>query len=105
MENKDNDMPAGAPPLSDADRELLAEREKALKPYADNLPYNRDRVIEETKFLMRHEVIAKYEIGKRLILLREQEGVNTCAALFESHFPGSILSMHKEIANGYFPLL
>lgn len=81
-------LPAGTPPLSDVDRKLLAQRDKALKPYADNLPYDRDRVITETKFLMRHEVIAKYEIGKRLILLREQEGVRTCGQILEEHFPG-----------------
>ena len=61
---------------------------KALQPYSDNLPYDRNRVVEETKFLMRHEIVTKYEIGRRLILLRENEGVRTCGQIFEEHFPG-----------------
>ncbi len=40
-----------------------------------NLPYSRDRIIEELKFFFQHEVAAKFEIGKRLFLLKEMEGI------------------------------
>jgi hypothetical protein len=45
-------------------------------------------VIEETKFLIKHEITAKFEIGRRLILIREQEGVPTLGQVLEEHFPG-----------------
>lgn len=48
---------------------------KELQPYANNLPYSRDRLIEELRFLFQHEVAAKFEIGKRLILLKGMEGL------------------------------
>lgn len=62
--------------------------ERALKPFADNLEYNRDRVIEETIFILKGEVVAKYEIGKRLILLKERESVETFRHILETYFPG-----------------
>ena len=65
-----------------------AAREKALLPYSDNLPYDRNRVIEETKFLLKHEIVAKYEIGRRLILLREMEGCPNFGQLLEKYLPG-----------------
>ncbi len=65
-----------------------AERNKALAPYSDNLPYDRNRIIEETKFLLKHEIVSKYEIGKRLILLQEREIGKTFSHILEEHFPG-----------------
>lgn len=51
-----------------------AEMEAALAPYSDNLPYNRDRVVSETRFLMEQTARGIFEVGKRLILLKANEG-------------------------------
>lgn len=48
---------------------------KELAAYADNLPYSLDRISEEVKFFLKHEISAKFEVGKRLILIREMEGI------------------------------
>lgn len=48
---------------------------RELEQYANSLPYSRDRILEELRFLFQHEVAAKYEIGKRLFLLKEMEGI------------------------------
>ncbi len=53
----------------------LAPVPKDLQVYAGSLPYQRDRVIEEIRFLLQHELAAKYEIGKRLILIKEMEEI------------------------------
>lgn len=74
--------------MDEDDGEQQAEQDKALAIYSDNLPYDRNRIIEETKFFLKHEVVAKYEAGKRLILLREQEGVQTFAQILGKNFPG-----------------
>lgn len=74
--------------LSEAEREVLAKMDKDLMPYADGLPYDCNRVIEEAKFFLRHEVASRYEVGKRLILLRDQEGVKTYEQIIAEHFPG-----------------
>jgi hypothetical protein len=50
------------------------EREEALKPFTDNLPYDRDRVVNETKFYVNQSALGIMEAGRRLILLKAQEG-------------------------------
>lgn len=64
------------------------ELEKALKPYSDNLPYDLNRVIDETIFLLKHEIRAKFEIGKRLFLLKEKETCPKFGQVLENYFPG-----------------
>lgn len=86
MKTKKTDGSGGGPDGSgDAPQENI---DKALKPYSDNLPYNRDRIIEETKFFLKHQVIARYEAGRRLILLREQEVGHLFAQVLKDHFSG-----------------
>jgi len=54
-----------------------AEKDKALElalvPYTENLPYQRDRIVAECKFLNNRMGEAGFELGNRLILLREKE--------------------------------
>ncbi len=72
---------------------------KELQPYSNELPYSRDRILEELRFLFQHEVAAKYEIGKRLFLLKEMEGIRrggdqsalkrtSLSDILDEHFPG-----------------
>lgn len=62
--------------------------DKSLSIYSNNLSYDRDRIIEETNFLLKHKVITEFEIGKRLIVIRDQEGATTWSQIIEEHFPG-----------------
>lgn len=41
--------------------------------YGDGLPYDRDRLVNETRFLMAQSAEAMLEAGKRLIILKEHE--------------------------------
>jgi len=59
-----------------------------LAPFSDNLPYDRDRVIQECKLCLQVEIMARFEVGRRLLLLREQEGVPTLAQILIEHFAG-----------------
>lgn len=43
------------------------------KVYGDNLPYDRTRITNETKFYMAQSAEAMLEAGKRLVLLKEHE--------------------------------
>ncbi|TSA12117.1 MAG: hypothetical protein D4R73_02735 [Deltaproteobacteria bacterium] len=59
----------------------LCDRRKAqaglLVPFSGGMPYDEGRIIQETRFLLEVEVAAKFEIGKRLILLKENNDVGT----------------------------
>lgn len=46
---------------------------KVNEQYADGLPYNKERVENECMFYMRQSAQAMFEVGKRLILLKENE--------------------------------
>jgi len=65
-----------------------ANRERALQSYADNVPYDKDRVIREGKFFLRHIAAAKFELGKRLLILKEFESVQTFALIVQDEFGG-----------------
>jgi hypothetical protein len=61
---------------------------RALIPFSDNLPYDKNRVIQEAKFCLQVEIAARFEVGKRLLLLREHEGVTTLLQILEENFAG-----------------
>ena len=48
-------------------------REIVEREYGDSLPYNRERVESEAKFYMGQSAVAMFELGRRLILLKEHE--------------------------------
>jgi hypothetical protein len=61
--------------------QALAEHQQAStglveidKEFGDLVPYNRDRVVQETRFLLGQASDAMLEAGKRLIQLKEHEG-------------------------------
>jgi hypothetical protein len=65
-------------------------REQAglLAPFSDGMPYNRERVIQEAKFCLQVEIAARFEVGRRLLLLKENEDVRTFGQILEDHFSG-----------------
>lgn len=56
---------------------VMAETQRNLQTvvatYGDNLPYQRDRIVNECRFYMSATAEAMLEAGKRLILLKENE--------------------------------
>lgn len=68
---------------------------KALTPFSDNLPYDRNRLIQETKICLVMDIQLRHEIGRRLILLRENEGGQTFGHILDEHFPGLSRSAAK----------
>ncbi len=62
--------------------------DKSLAPFSDNLPYDRERVIQYGKFQLEQGFISFYELGKCLLLLHEHEDGPTLARILEEHFGG-----------------
>jgi|GEM_PF-6656764 len=69
--------PANETELIDADnaaqREADREREVALAPFTESLPYKRDRLVGECKLLKEQMALTGFELGKRLVAIRENE--------------------------------
>ncbi len=65
-------------------------REQAglLVPFSDGMPYNRERVIQEAKFCLQVEIAARFEVGRRLLLLKENEDWATLPNILQEHFSG-----------------
>jgi hypothetical protein len=60
--------------------------------YGDGLPYDRDRLVNETRFLMAQSAEAMLEIGKRLILMKEHEPHGDFTEIVEERLGVSIRS-------------
>jgi hypothetical protein len=44
-----------------------------MQQFGDGLPYERDRIVHETRFYMAQSAEAMLEAGKRLVILKENE--------------------------------
>jgi len=55
-------------------RVALKKREEELTLYSDGQPYDKTRVIGETKFYLTETAMSIFEAGKRLIWMKEKEG-------------------------------
>jgi len=55
-------------------RAAVEKREKELSLYSDGQPYDKVRVVGETKFYLTETATSIFEAGKRLIWLKEKEG-------------------------------
>ncbi len=62
--------------------------EKELKAFNDGLPYNRERIIERTQDACKRGILAFYDVGRGMILVREHEDAQTFAQILEKYFPG-----------------
>lgn len=54
--------------------------------YGDNLPYQRDRVINEAQFFIDQTGKSMLEVGKRLILIKENETVKDFTEIVDTKF-------------------
>ncbi|WP_323636252.1 DUF3102 domain-containing protein [Pectobacterium polaris] len=52
---------------------LTEHRMQVMAQFGDSLPYERDRIVHETKFYMAQSAEAMLEAGKRLVILKECE--------------------------------
>lgn len=52
---------------------LAVQGQQVIEQYGDGLPYERERVVTECRFFMASATEAMFEIGKRLILIKESE--------------------------------
>lgn len=73
---------------ADEAREKRDAMDRRLAPFSDNLPYDRERVIQYGKFQLEQAFISMYEVGKCLLLLFEHESWHTYANILEEHFGG-----------------
>lgn len=74
---------------SDQERSEREALEKSLKPYnLDNMPYDRERVIQMGQYFGNAMLAGGYGLGKCLVLLKEHEDRQTFAGILEKHFGG-----------------
>ncbi|EBB6207025.1 DUF3102 domain-containing protein [Salmonella enterica subsp. enterica serovar Java] len=70
------DVIDGAAPdnLSVELNEISQHRVAIMEQFGEGLPYDRERIVHETKFYMAQSAEAMLEVGKRLVILKESEG-------------------------------
>ncbi|HGF8677614.1 TPA: DUF3102 domain-containing protein, partial [Salmonella enterica subsp. enterica] len=54
--------------------EISQHRIAIMEQFGEGLPYDRERIVHETKFYMAQSAEAMLEVGKRLVILKESEG-------------------------------
>ena len=52
---------------------MTEQRLEIMQQFGDGLPYERDRIVHETRFYMAQSAEAMLEAGKRLVILKENE--------------------------------
>ncbi|QBP09828.1 hypothetical protein [Cupriavidus metallidurans] len=81
-------------PAAVAAQNLLDQRTTAIADqFGDGLPYDRTRIVSETRFYMAQSAEAMLEAGKRLILLKENEAHGEFVTIVES-----ALGIHERAA-------
>ena len=85
IENTSNaavELPA-IPAMTDAANALAAHSAEIAQQFGDGLPYDRDRVVNEARFLLAQSAEAMLEAGKRLVLIKENEPHGEFTAIVE----------------------
>ncbi|WP_150148910.1 DUF3102 domain-containing protein [Enterobacter roggenkampii] len=72
---------------------MSEHRLEIMKQFGDGLPYERDRIVHETRFYMAQSAEAMLEAGKRLVILKENEPHGDFIDIVESQ-----LSLSKRTA-------
>ena len=88
---------------TDLDRrdEEAEAKAKMLRPFnPEGQPYNRERVVQEAQFFLYHHAKAGYELGKRLVLLKENESAQLVAQIIEEklHLPLRTAQFYEMLA-------
>lgn len=72
---------------------MAVHRLEIMQQFGDGLPYERDRIVHETRFYMAQSAEAMLEAGKRLVILKENEPHGDFIDIVESQ-----LSLSKRTA-------
>ncbi|HAK8367096.1 TPA: DUF3102 domain-containing protein [Salmonella enterica] len=72
---------------------MSEHRLEIMQQFGDGLPYERDRIVHETRFYMAQSAEAMLEAGKRLVILKENEPHGDFIDIIESQ-----LSLSKRTA-------
>ncbi|EAM8948290.1 DUF3102 domain-containing protein [Salmonella enterica] len=72
---------------------MTEHRIEIMQQFGDGLPYERDRIVHETRFYMAQSAEAMLEAGKRLVILKENEPHGDFIDIVESQ-----LSLSKRTA-------
>ncbi|MEL4887855.1 DUF3102 domain-containing protein [Pectobacterium betavasculorum] len=72
---------------------LTEHRMQVMAQFGDGLPYERDRIVHETRFYMAQSAEAMLEAGKRLVILKENEPHGEFIEIVESQ-----LGLHERAA-------
>ena len=72
---------------------MTEHRLEIMQQFGDGLPYERDRIVHETRFYMAQSAEAMLEAGKRLVILKENEPHGDFIDIVESQ-----LSLSKRTA-------
>ncbi|HHP7701861.1 TPA: DUF3102 domain-containing protein [Escherichia coli] len=72
---------------------MSEHRLEIMQQFGDGLPYERDRIVHETRFYMAQSAEAMLEAGKRLVILKENEPHGDFIGIVESQ-----LSLSKRTA-------
>ncbi|HII3215424.1 TPA: DUF3102 domain-containing protein [Citrobacter freundii] len=72
---------------------MTKHRIEIMQQFGDGLPYERDRIVHETRFYMAQSAEAMLEAGKRLVILKENEPHGDFIDIVESQ-----LSLSKRTA-------
>ncbi|MGS6312847.1 DUF3102 domain-containing protein, partial [Enterobacter hormaechei] len=72
---------------------MTEHRIEIMQQFGDGLPYERDRIVHETRFYMAQSAEAMLEAGKRLVILKENEPHGDFIEIVESQ-----LSLPKRTA-------
>ena len=72
---------------------MTEHRLEIMQQFGDGLPYERDRIVHETRFYMAQSAEAMLEAGKRLVILKENEPHGDFIEIVESQ-----LSLPKRTA-------
>lgn len=64
---------------------MTEHRLEIMQQFGDGLPYDRDRIVHETRFYMAQSAEAMLEAGKRLIILKENEAHGEFVEIVREH--------------------
>lgn len=59
--------------LTENQNQMALHQQQIMEQFGDGLPYERSRIVHETKFYMSQSAEAMLEAGKRLVILKENE--------------------------------
>lgn len=59
--------------LDDDHNAISEHRHQIMEQFGEGLPYDRSRIVHETKFYMAQSAEAMLEVGKRIVILKENE--------------------------------